>query len=181
MTKAFQLAAILVLTISLFSCKDKNKRNGVCESKWGISSPDYYCALTAEENCFVGVHVYYDEKSCESLGYTKPYEGSSGPTGVKFISPEGIKIPGDNGYFANPPSSGGSGGSAGGSGGAACDLENYNGPEFNIQVDSQCKTAYAYECAGLTEARDVACQTYYDYGNSVWTGSGSLPTCPYCN
>jgi hypothetical protein len=176
MIKIIQI--IILLSISLFSCsKDDLEKRGVCESKWGISSPDYYCAVTGEDNCFVGVHKYYDEKSCKLLGYTVPYDRSNGPTGIKFISPDGIKTPGDNGYFANPSSSSGSGGSSG----ASCDLANYVGPEFNIQVDSQCKAAYAYDCAGMIDARDVACNQYYEYGNNVWTGPGALPTCPYCN
>lgn len=176
--KTIRLTTILFFFISLFSClKEKVERKGVCESYWGISSPDYYCALTGEENCFVGVHAYHAEKSCESLGYTEPYGGSGGPDGVKFVSPEGIKTPGVNGIFGNPNAYSGSGGSSG----ASCGLEDYDGPEFNIQVDSQCKTAFVYDCSGNTVGRDAACQTYYDYGNSVWTGSGPLPTCPYCN
>lgn len=62
-----------------------------------------------------------------------------------------------------------------------CDIEDYDGPEFDIQVDSQCKMAYMYDCVGDIEARDATCKLYYEYGNSVWTGSGSLPDCPYCN
>ena len=89
-------------------------------------------------------------------------------------------------YFSNtgeikpgPNSNGGSGGDGGSS--VDCDIANYDGPEFDIQVDSQCKAAYLYDCVGDTAARDAACHLYYEYGNAVWTGSGSLPDCRYCN
>ncbi len=79
------------------------------------------------------------------------------------------------------PNSDGGGYNNGGGGTGNCDASGYNGPDFNIQVDAQCKAAYYYDCIGNNEGRDASCTLYYDYGNSVWTGSGSLPTCPYCN
>lgn len=82
-----------------------------------------------------------------------------------------------------PNSNGGGGGSGDGGGGSSanCDLAYYNGPEFDIQVDSQCKAAFVYDCVGEIEARNASCDLYYEYGNAVWTGPGSLPDCPYCN
>jgi hypothetical protein len=72
------------------------------------------------------------------------------------------------------------GGTKGGTTGANCDMSNYNGPEFDIQIDSQCKTAYAYQCAGNEDGRKTACALYNNY-KSQWKGSGSFPKCPYCD
>lgn len=90
-----------------------------------------------------------------------------------------VKSTGERLEKKKPVSNSNNGGSSSG-GGVNCDPANYNGPEFNIQVDGQCKLAYLYDCEGNIQGRDAACSIYYDYGESVWTGSGSLPKCPYC-
>jgi hypothetical protein len=59
----------------------------------------------------------------------------------------------------------------------ACDLQNYAGPEFNTQFDSQCKAAYAYECAGNMEGVAAACAIYEQYQQQ---SNGQMPDCPYC-
>lgn len=54
----------------------------------------------------------------------------------------------------------GPGAEDGGSGTGGCGSSGYNGPEFDIQVDSQCKAAYAYKCAGNQQGVDAACAIY---------------------
>lgn len=164
---------IVMVLLMLVSGCEKNQL-GVCEMRWGSSSYSYYCVVKDAESCTSGWEYYFESKSCSDLGYTEKHTGSGGPQfNTAFVSPDGKDVPGENGYFA------GGGGAGGGS--VNCDLANYDGPEFDIQVDSQCKTAYLYDCAGDITARNAACDLYYEYGNDVWTGSGSLPKCPYCN
>ena len=61
----------------------------------------------------------------------------------------------------------------------SCGAEDYNGPDFNIQIDSYCKAAYAYDCAGQTSERDVYCDLYYEVASDF--GYANPPTCNYCN
>lgn len=63
------------------------------------------------------------------------------------------------------------------SGSLNCDMDDYAGPIFNIQIHSQCQTAFLYDCFGYYDAAQVACQLYYDWDD----GSGNLPDCPYCD
>jgi hypothetical protein len=63
-----------------------------------------------------------------------------------------------------------------GTGAVNCDLNNYDGPNFNIQIDSQCKTAYAYDCAGNADGVTLACALYKQYQDE----DPSIPDCPYC-
>jgi hypothetical protein len=91
----------------------------------------------------------------------------------------------NNGTISRGPNAIGNSGSSGsgnnGGGSTSCNLDSYSGPTFDIQVTSFCKAAYAYDCAGNQEGVTASCNTYYQYGNSVWTGSGSLPRCKYCD
>lgn len=57
-----------------------------------------------------------------------------------------------------------------------CDLNNYSGPNFDIQIDSQCKTAYAYDCSGNQDGVAAACAIYNQYREQDPT----IPVCPYC-
>ena len=59
----------------------------------------------------------------------------------------------------------------------SCGIENYTGPEFDIQIDSQCKAAYYYECVGNEEGKDAACAIYKQWQSK----DSSVPNCPYCN
>jgi|GEM_PF-3434098 len=52
----------------------------------------------------------------------------------------------------------------------------YKGPEFNIQIDSQCKTAQLYKCAGNADGVTVACALYKQWQDQ----DSSIPDCPYC-
>lgn len=120
--------------------------------------------------------IYWASKSCNDLGYS---ERGSSIADHHFVNENGESTPGRNGAFWDDYNSNSGSSSGGGGSSAACDLANYNGPEFNIQVDSQCKTAYIYDCQQLYQERDVACDLYYSWESS-WTGSGSFPSCPYC-
>lgn len=113
-------------------------------------------------------------KNCISFGY----EDNGGMIGDAklYNGPNGGLLPGPNGYFAsNLNNTGGGGG-----GGANCDISNYNGPEFDIQADSQCKSAYLYKCQGNFVAVQTTCDLYYSF-ESLWTGPGPYPRCPYCD
>lgn len=61
--------------------------------------------------------------------------------------------------------------------GANCDMNNYKGPEFDIQFDSQCKAAYLYKCAGNQKGLEATCAIYKNYQKQ----DPSIPNCPYCN
>ncbi len=173
------LLSLSLLAGLLFLTGCAKNQNGVCEMKWGTSNYKYYCQPEEQEYCSAGWERYFESESCSDLGYTEKYDGEGGPIdGPVFVSPDGPSEPGENGYWAT--GTGGTG-SQGGGGSGNCDLENYNGPEFDIQVDAQCKAAYMYDCIGDYTARDASCDLYYQYGNDVWIGPGSLPECPYCN
>lgn len=172
------LKSTILLSLSILTISCEKHLNGVCEMRWGTSSYSYYCQPEGEEYCSSGWERYFSSASCNDLGYTEKHKGEGGPIGIAFVSSEGRDYPGENGYFAT-----GSGGTGSGSSGGSvnCNIADYDGPEFDIQVDAQCKAAYLYDCGGDIKARNAACKLYYDYGNEVWTGSGSLPKCPYCN
>lgn len=63
-----------------------------------------------------------------------------------------------------------------GGGDTPCDLAYYKGPEFNTQIDAQCKTAFLYDCVGNADGVAAACALYYQYDD----GSPDFPDCPYC-
>lgn len=69
------------------------------------------------------------------------------------------------------------GAGSGGSSSGNCGSSGYNGPEFDIQVDSQCKAAYAYLCAGNQQGADAACAIYRQWQED----DSSIPDCPYCD
>lgn len=64
-----------------------------------------------------------------------------------------------------------------GNGTGSCDENGYKGPEFDIQVDSQCKAAYFYECSGNAQGVAAACAVYKQWQQD----DPSIPNCPYCN
>lgn len=152
---------------------------GVCESEF---LDDYTCwPAIGESSCGYGDY-YHSTQSCSDLGYTEATFGTGYKDGKSFISPKGSSFPGAFGTFAaNGSSGGGSFGGSGGSSSGGCSNAAYNGPKFDVQVTSFCKTAQLAKCAGDQAAYNYSCTTYKDFGSSVWTGSGSLPKCPYCN
>ncbi|MBI1184825.1 hypothetical protein GC194_11160 [bacterium] len=181
--KTFTLVSTLFMLTVISACNLDMNWPGVCESKMSTTSGNtyYYCETSESadvcESSNIGSH-HYSSESCKNLGYTE--KGGSSVSwkdgDVYFISPDGANTPGSNGYYSGGGSSSGGSSSGGGGGGANCDMSNYKGPEFNVQIDSQCKTAYLYDCAGETDHRDVACRLYYEWDD----GSGSFPKCPYC-
>lgn len=64
-----------------------------------------------------------------------------------------------------------------GGSGAGCSISNYNGPEFDIQIDGQCKAAFIYQCVGNTEGVKAACEIYRNWQKH----QPGIPNCPYCN
>lgn len=81
---------------------------------------------------------------------------------------------------SNGSTSGTTGGNTGTTGGntgtGSCDADGYKGPEFDIQVDSQCKAAYIYGCGGQKDGVKAACDIYQTFRDS----DPSIPACPYC-
>lgn len=148
----------------LFSACGKNK-TGACESKTSYVSGVVYTCYDAQDEDFcdgtngsITSAVWHSGKTCQELGYThKNYS-----TGAYTANSSG-SAPGANGAF----------GSGGGGGGSNCNGGSYNGPEFDIQIDAQCKAAYQYKCAGHQQGVDAACAIYNTYSN--------VPPCPYCN
>lgn len=53
----------------------------------------------------------------------------------------------------------------------------YQGPDFDIQIDSQCKAAYAYRCQGNDAGVRAACEVYRGWQQH----QSGIPNCPYCN
>lgn len=53
----------------------------------------------------------------------------------------------------------------------------YQGPDFDIQIDSQCKAAYAYKCQGNDQGVRAACDVYRGWQQH----QSGIPNCPYCN
>lgn len=67
--------------------------------------------------------------------------------------------------------------SSGDQGGAGCSINNYNGPEFDIQIDGQCKAAFIYKCQGNEAGVRAACEIYRSWQQH----QSGIPNCPYCN
>lgn len=157
--------AALFLFVLLTSCE----KEGACEKKTVISGAGYSlysCENSATETtCDIASKVYdevyhHPGKSCASLGYV--YKTSN--KAIIHASEDG-KSPGANGSFTNESAGGGC---AGGS---------YEGPLFDIQIDSQCQNAYAARCAGQDAVADASCSIYKSYQSN----DSSIPDCPYCN
>lgn len=136
---------------------------------------------------FDSIEIYFDHLSDSRIAgevtLTFQHEGESATHIVNFdySKPGGGLI--GNSYYTDGGGDGDGDGDGNGDGDGSsgdCSIEDYNGPEFDIQVDAQCKAAYIYDCVGDEDARDAACALYYQYGEEVWTGTGPLPECPYC-
>lgn len=166
LNSSFRVFLVCCFAIIVMSCE----KEGVCEVKIEANGYIYSCREgSTEETCndSSGVErVFHEGKSCASLGY--PFKNSSGA----YTAEQGkYRTPGDNGAFQNDlNNTGSSGGVAGCSGG-------YNGPTFDIQIDSQCQAAYAYKCAGSQQGVDATCAIYKTYQRN----DPSIPNCPYCS
>lgn len=84
---------------------------------------------------------------------------------------------GEINFAVSVSSSGSQGGSGENDAGGVDCSGGYNGPEFDIQIDSQCQAAYAYACSGAQEGVDAACSLYKGFQSQ----DSSIPDCPYCN
>lgn len=165
--KILKPTLLMLFISSMVSC-EKNKV-GVYEQH-GISNNSTCYVCYAEESDYLpetDTRKYWPNKKCSDLGYTKRALVQSGDNEFwYFINPDGENYPGDYGYFKENESS-----SSGG-----CANENYEGPEFNIQIDSQCKAAHVYTCSGNQDGVTVACALYKQYQDQ----DPSIPDCPYC-
>lgn len=169
---AKKIIGLTVLVATLVACEEKE--TGACEASY--ENWQGYTLYTCKENeesdmCEGSKEHFWVDKSCANLGYT--YFNSK--NGNFQIDENNNGIPGPYGEWGDGTASGGSGGS--GSGGGSCDASGYNGPEFDIQVDSQCKTAYYYDCIGNQQGVNAACAVYKQWQDD----DSSIPDCPYCN
>ena len=158
-----EILSFVALTLSFSSCRQTEL--GV----WEVyrDSGIFICSPEDADYSFGGKDkVYWLDKSCEDLGYTS--KGSSEGS-WHFTSPDGETTPGRNGAFWDKY--------GGSQSGVSCDASNYAGPEFDIQIDGQCKAAYAYKCAGNQTGVEAACSIYKDFQRQ----DSSIPNCPYCN
>lgn len=154
-------------TLLFASCED---RAGACETKISVGGSQYIYScrnLDDDLNCGTGTAadseaVFHEGKDCRLLGYQ--FEEN---TGAWFYSEDETRKPGENGAFKDDKAAVGGVDCSGG----------YNGPEFDIQIDSQCQTAFAYACAGAQDGVDAACAIYKAWQKE----NSSIPDCPYCN
>lgn len=167
---------VLLLGITLFTACEKE--TGACESKYenwqGYTL--YTCKVNVESDmCESSGEHFWQDKSCINLGYTHYNDKNE-----NWQIDEGNNgKPGPYGYWGDNSGSGsGDGGQTGGGGGTgSCDASGYKGPEFDIQVDSQCKAAYYYKCSGNSDGVKAACAVYKQWQQD----DSSIPNCPYCN
>lgn len=163
-TQILMPGLLLLAAQIIFSCESKD---GACESK--IKSADnkyiYSCREANDDTgCSIeqtGVEKFFHEgASCASLGYS--YGESNG---AWHVSEDDWNTPGTGGVFKNDVG-----------GGLNCE-GGYDGPQFDIQIDSQCQTAFVYRCSGAEDAADAACSVY-----KAWQKDNpSIPNCPYCD
>jgi hypothetical protein len=164
------LCALIVLAAGVTFFSGCEKETGACESSY--ENWQGYTLYTCEQNeesdmCEGSREHFWKDKSCSDLGYdyyntnNKSYQ----------IDAQNNGIPGPYGYWGDGSASGGSGS------GGSCDASGYKGPNFDIQVDSQCKTAYFYKCQGNTQGQNAACAVYKQWQQD----DPSIPNCPYCN
>lgn len=153
---------ILLMTLLFTSCEEED---GACEQKIGSGSVVLYSCRNDTDDALCSVaqsdvdKVFHEGKSCSSLGYIYPTTNGS------FTSEEdSYDSPGENGAFKDDTS-----------GLAGC-TGNYEGPTFDIQIDSQCQTAYAYTCSGSAAGVKAACAIYKTYQKD----NPKIPDCPYC-
>ncbi len=152
------LAALIGITLS---CEEEEN---ACETRITINGKStYFCISTmADSGCSSSSsgtsQVLHEGMSCADIGYTYP-----STSGGYYARAGDNSQPGDGGAFT------------GGSAGAGCG--SYNGPTFDIQIDSQCQTAYAYTCSGSQQGVDAACSIYKTYQQS----NPNIPDCPYCS
>jgi len=161
--------AFLLLWVTAFvplatSCEEKE---GACEIKIRTASKNLFSCRNDSDDSGCSIEqsdvekVFHTGKSCSSLGYN--YKTPNG----SFTSEDGsYDTPGENGAFQNDTGSGGIGGCTG----------SYDGPSFDIQIDSQCQAAYAYTCSGSADGVKATCSIYKAYQRD----NPKIPDCPYC-
>ncbi|MGE0589506.1 MAG: hypothetical protein AB7O48_13095 [Cyclobacteriaceae bacterium] len=165
-----KLIALLFLSVVYLSCEEEER--GACESE--IVNFQGFTLFICEEDeeselCEGSKDHFWKDKTCANLGY--PYYNDTNKSWQAGSANN--TIPGAYGYWGDQSASG----SDGGGGTGSCDASGYQGPEFDIQVDSQCKAAYAYQCAGNTQGIAATCAIY----NQFKADNPSIPDCPYCS
>lgn len=171
----FTLITMIILTgCPLF---EEEEMNGACETSIiNFNGDQIYKCENDQENDRCDRNDaeisdrFWEGKTCINLGYF--FDG--GFSGWRYDEQNNVK-PGAYGAWGDGSASG-TEADANNSGGS-CGEDDYDGPEFDIQIDSQCKAAFVYRCSGADEAADVACQLYQVYRDQ----DSSIPVCPYCN
>ncbi len=146
------------------------EEEGACEMKFpsATGGASYSCLnAVSPELCgnIATEVVYHAGASCPSLGYTVASDASF--EGRYTVEANDLSKPGPNGAFKDdvPVNNQGS----------LCDNE-YDGPLFDTQIDSQCQAAYIYTCEDFQQGIDASCDIY----RSFQANDPNIPDCPYC-
>lgn len=137
---------------------------GACEIKIKVSNYYIYSCRegNTEETCSSSTgaeRVFHEGASCSSLGYAY-----SDGNGAYTAEADSYRTPGSRGAYKDDLTT-------------VVNCTGYDGPSFDIQIDSQCQTAYAYACSGYQPGVDAACAIY-----EAWQKDNpSIPDCPYCD
>lgn len=164
------ILALIFSSMVMLSCEEET---GACESE--IVNFQGFTLFTCRENreaflCEGSDDHFWVDKNCANLGY--PFYNETNESWQSGANSN--TTPGRYGYWGDKSASGSDTGS-GGTG--SCDASGYNGPEFDIQVDSQCKAAYAYQCSGNAQGVAATCAIYKQFRDD----NPSIPPCPYCS
>ncbi len=179
--KSLSYTLTLLMLIVLTGCplfEDEEEAKGACETSliniegyrlYKCENDEDQQSCSTNESDFTD--VFWEGRTCINLGYF--YDGGS--SGWRYDEQNNVK-PGAYGNWGDGTASG-TEADANNSGGASCSEDDYDGPEFDIQIDSQCKLAFIYRCSQADEAADVACSIYQGWRDQ----NPSIPACPYCN
>lgn len=161
------LSIFIISSLSLFSCGEEE---GACEVKQpsATGGASYYCYNEVSSDLcgnLGGVEaVYHEGTPCTALGYT--VASGSNFEGRYTVEANDLSKPGANGAFKDDTSN---------NQGGNCS-EEYEGPLFDTQIDSQCQLAYIYACENFQQGVDAACDIY----RTFQANDPSIPDCPYC-
>jgi len=119
------------------------------------------------------IFYYWPDKSCSDLGYTK----KSGDD--QFQNPDGMELPGENGYWADGGIGNGGGNGGGGSGNPSFCASGYVAPTSDGQLSAFCEAAFQYRCNGFSLSSQEVSYSCNQYSGLQGLG-GNFPDCPYC-
>jgi hypothetical protein len=173
-----KISILLLVVVYFSSCKKFQK--GVNEVA-GDSGTQYVCIVEEPRpgqtdgvlfHYASSTFYYWPDKSCSDLGYTK----KSGDD--QYQNPNGMDLPGENGYWADGGINGGGGGNGGGGNPSFC-ASGYNEPTSDGQLSAFCESAFYYRCNGYSLSSQEVSYSCEQYSNLQSLG-GNFPDCQYC-